>query len=151
MDSSGLSADLTTGWRGSSSWGWRMNLSSVLFLARAAAVWLGVAAAVMGIQIAHGALSFVTRHGQAPPLLLLMTLLFGGASVIGLVGAAALWRTQQVGRVACILSGAALIIGVGPAAILRGQGRVLALLSLTFAAVLWLASKPVARLCREGH
>jgi hypothetical protein len=129
-----------------------MNRNRLVLLTRAVAVWLGAGAVVMGATIARSWIPVIRRHVEfsAPHVLIthvLITLIFGGASILGVVGAAALWRRRQAGRLACVISGAALIIGVGPAAILRGEAVVITLLAVTLAAVLWLWSRPAARFC----
>jgi hypothetical protein len=77
----------------------------------------------------------------------LFTLIFGGVSILGVVGAVALWRCRNPGRLACVVFGAALIIGWGPAVILRGEALWIILLGVTLAAALSLCSRSVARLC----
>jgi hypothetical protein len=79
-----------------------------------------------------------------------MPLLLGTASAVGLFGGWRLWRLRQDGRLACILAQVVLIVGVTPAAILRGELLVLALMSLTLAVVLGLFANPVKRLCNAS-
>jgi hypothetical protein len=129
-----------------------MNRSSLVLLTRAVAVWLGAAAVVtlaMRAQVEMAIIRGVVRF-STPRLLMthvLFTLIFGGVSILGVVGAVALWRCRNAGRLACVVFGAALIIGWAPAAILRGQVLWSMLLGVTLAAVLWLCSRSVARLC----
>jgi hypothetical protein len=116
-------------------------------LVRLMAAWSGLGSLAMGVSIAQGSMLLSRFHSPPPLSVLVVPLGFGAASVIGMFGACALWRLSRVGRLACILSGAVLIVGVAPAAILRGQGLILALLGVTLAVVLALSSRPVGRLC----
>ena len=124
-----------------------MSPGNVRVLVRVMAVWAGVGALAMGLLLAKGALALTRVHGTLPPSLLATPLLFGTASVFGLFGAWRLWRLRQDGRVACIVSEVALIAGIAPAAVLRGEILVLALMTLTLAVVLGLFARPVKRLC----
>ena len=129
-----------------------MNRNGLALLTNVVAAWLGAAALVIGAMRAQGEVALIRHHVEfAMPRVLIMhalfTLIFGGASILGLVGAVALWRRKNAGRLACVVFGAALIIGVGPAAILRGQALGITLLGVTLAAVLWLCSRSVARFC----
>lgn len=127
-----------------------MNPNSARVLTRVAAVWLGVGAVMMGAIVAR-TLGFVLRlHGQRPAALFLVPAIFGSASILGVVGAVALWGGRRIGRAACVVSGTALLVGFGPAAVLRGQAVLLALLIVTLAAVLYVCSRPVGRFC-AGH
>ncbi len=129
-----------------------MNRNGLVLLTRAVAVWLGAGAAVIGAMRARGEIGVIRQHVEfsTPGVLIthaLFTLIFGGASILGVVGAVALWRCRNAGRLACVVFGAALIIGFGPGAIFRGQALELTLLGVTLAAVLWLCSRSAARFC----
>ncbi len=93
-------------------------------------------------------LRFVLRlHGPRPAALLVVPAIFGSASILGVAGAVALWFGRRVGRAGCVISGAALLVGFGPAAVLRGQAPLLAFLTITLAAVVYVCSRPAARFC----
>ena len=114
---------------------------------RVAAVWLGIGALMMGAIVAR-MVGFILRlQGHRSAALLLIPAIFGSASIVGVAGAWALWRGRQMGRVLCVVSGAALLVGFGPASLLRGQAVSIGLLIVTLAAVVYVCSRPVARFC----
>jgi len=133
-----------------------MNRNGLVLLTRAVAVWLGAGAVLIGAMRARGEMGLIRHHVEVstPGVLIthaLFTLTFGGASLLGVVGAVALWRRRNAGRLACVVFGAALIIGFGPGAILRGHALEITLLGVTLTAVLWLCSRSVARFCAAAR
>jgi len=124
-----------------------MSARNVRALVRVMAVWAGVGALAMALLLVKVALVLTRLHGTPPPSILVMPLLLGTASAVGLFGAWRLWRLRQDGRLACIVAEVALIVGITPAAILRGEILVSALMSLTLGVVLGLFTSPVKRLC----
>ena len=124
-----------------------MTSNEMARLIRVMAVWSGLGSLAMGVQIAQGSMFLLRLHGPLPLSAVVVPVAFGGASVIGVFGACALWGLSRMGRRACLFSGVALIVGVAPAAILRGQDLVVAALVVTLAVMLALSSGPVRRLC----
>jgi hypothetical protein len=124
-----------------------MTSTDLAWLVRLIAVWSGLAALAMAAQIAHVSVLLRPLQGPLPPSALVVPLAFGAASLIGVYGAYALWHRRRVGLHACVCSGTALLIGVAPAAILRGQALVLVALAVTLTGVVALISPPVRRLC----
>ena len=124
-----------------------MTSTEMTRLIRLMALWSGLASLAMGVQIARRSIFLLRLQGPVPTSALIVPLAFGAASVIGVSGACLLWQLSAVGRRACLFSGVALIIGVAPAAILRGQVVVVAAMTVTLAVVFTLSSRPMSRLC----
>ena len=124
-----------------------MKSTDLAWLVRLIAVWSGLASIAMGAQIAQGTLLLRRVQGPLPPSSLIVPLAFGAASLIGVYGAYALWQLSRVGLRACVLAETALLIGVAPAAIVRGEALALVALAVTLAAVVTLVSPPIRRHC----
>jgi hypothetical protein len=124
-----------------------MSARNLRVLVRVMAIWAGVGAFAMALLLANVALALARLNGTPPPSILVMPVLLATASAVGLFGAWRLWQLRQDGRLACIAAEVALIVGMTPAAILRGESFVLALVTLSLAVVFGLFASPVKRLC----
>jgi hypothetical protein len=121
-------------------------------LIRSIATWLGLGAAVLGLMIGRAAVGLLVRpYVHVPASTWLIAFAYGSASLFGMYGAWALWHGSQAGRLMCIISGTALIVGFGPAALLRGQLVVAVLLGVTLAGVLCLCWRPAATFRGAGR
>jgi hypothetical protein len=128
-----------------------MRVSEARFVVRIMAVWTAASALTVLFLLAGGLKALLRLHGALPTSILLVPMLMAGTAALGVFGALRLWRTRQDGRVASIISGGAVLIGVAPAAILRGDTMMIAWVTVTGVVVLGLLSPAVRAVCTRAY
>ena len=128
-----------------------MSVGTARLFVRLLALWTAACAFVV-LWLLAGGLRVVFRvHGPLPASIVVVPLLMGVTAVLGVFGALRLWRRRPEGRVASIISGLAVIVGVAPAALLRSDMLAITGVMITGVVVCGLLSRPVRSVCATGY